>query len=414
MEIGVVVHGPQIVDTGYAKKIINLLKSYGNVESKLGGTMGRTAVIDAELENTIDISRKLLPSESVKSFNQKDIVFLLNYGKSSTTGHAFGFKVYNKSDKAKMIQIERPGEEDGTLVIWDEDLINIGKKVAKELKIDIVFPKDIENKLFPKFKTQDPKSHSYLINEDETNRIKKDKSKIIQRQIAGVNANENIFINGVVVGESISKELILVSENNKLLDIKGGKIKEHGVEKLGEFDLTTAIVKTGLLRRSKVKARIIDRENLKSTNNQSSSLVYNANSLVYKNSALYDKNPNHLKVAFVDHAAEDIYSVKDSDLVVCVGDDTTLVVSDILYRFSVPIIGITDGDLDKVVESGYKLPQSAIIELKSGWDDKIGLKVFKTIFKNNKLIKINDKTQLLADIMDIVKEHDCFVSLSLY
>ena len=50
MEIGVVVHGPNIIDSGYAKTIMDLLNSWGNVSARLGGTMGRTAVIDSSLE----------------------------------------------------------------------------------------------------------------------------------------------------------------------------------------------------------------------------------------------------------------------------------------------------------------------------------------------------------------------------
>ena len=52
-------------------------------------------------------------------------------------------------------------------------------------------------------------------------------------------------------------------------------------------------------------------------------------------------------VSYLSHAAEDIYRLRNADMVVTVGDDTTLVAADILYRFNVPIIGITDGDLDK-------------------------------------------------------------------
>ena len=47
MEIGVVVHGPNIIDSNWALKLINLLSGYGDVSARLGGTMGRTAVIDA-------------------------------------------------------------------------------------------------------------------------------------------------------------------------------------------------------------------------------------------------------------------------------------------------------------------------------------------------------------------------------
>ena len=61
LKIGVIVHGPTIIDKGYAKKIINLLSNYGVVSARLGGTMGRTAVIDASLENVINIEDKLLP-----------------------------------------------------------------------------------------------------------------------------------------------------------------------------------------------------------------------------------------------------------------------------------------------------------------------------------------------------------------
>ena len=61
MEIGVVVHGPNIIDSNWALKLINLLSGYGDVSARLGGTMGRTAVIDGSLEDIIDISKKLVP-----------------------------------------------------------------------------------------------------------------------------------------------------------------------------------------------------------------------------------------------------------------------------------------------------------------------------------------------------------------
>ncbi len=82
--------------------------------------MGRTAVIDAKLEDVIDISLKLLPSQSIDKISKdSDVVFLINYGKSIVTGHAFGYKVMSrcKSDP-NLIQIERPGESDGTVIPW--------------------------------------------------------------------------------------------------------------------------------------------------------------------------------------------------------------------------------------------------------------------------------------------------------
>ena len=140
MEIGVVVHGPGIVDSGWAKKIIDILSNFGNVHCRLGGTMGRTAVIDAGLEDVIDISLKLLPSQSLELFNREhaDVIFLLNYGKSPETGRVFGYKVFTHYFKQlsnedflatnhkslyessiPVIQIERPGEEDGAIISWN-------------------------------------------------------------------------------------------------------------------------------------------------------------------------------------------------------------------------------------------------------------------------------------------------------
>ena len=69
MKIGVVVHGPNIIDSNWALKLIDLLSGYGEVSARLGGTMGRTAVIDKSLEDIIDISKKLVPSDSLKLFN---------------------------------------------------------------------------------------------------------------------------------------------------------------------------------------------------------------------------------------------------------------------------------------------------------------------------------------------------------
>lgn len=59
-----------------------------------------------------------------------------------------------------------------------------------------------------------------------------------------------------------------------------------------------------------------------------------------------------------------MYKFRDCNLVITIGDDTTLISSDILYRFNIPIVGITDGDLDKVVENGFKTKIPLFLNLK--------------------------------------------------
>ena len=374
MKIGVVVHGPQMLDSGYAVKILDILRDYGTVKARLGGTMGRTAVIDAELEATIDISQKLLPSQSIDKFLDEDfdVIFLLDYGKSSVTGHAFGYKVSRrcKSDR-NVIQIERPGEPDGSVVPWGDQVVKFAGEISQILGLKIVTPEEIKAEM---------KDKTNCRQETGQDAIK------ICRKIAGVSPDENIFLNGIVVGRSTSSNVTLVAENGVITSIIGGKLKKHGVEKLGKVDLENAIVKTGLLRRSKVKPRILKSNKYAKSENE------------------YVKSENTFKwnVAYLNHAADDIYKLRGFDMVVTVGDDTTLVAADILYRFNVPIIGITDGDLDKVVEQGFKTDGSLIVELESGWDDVIGETIFLELFNGRESIEIENIENFKKEILQII------------
>ena len=363
MRIGVVVHGPNIIDSGYALKLIELLEGYGEVHARLGGTMGRTAVIDASLEDVIDITRKLVPSDSLKIFHDDnvDVIFLLNYGKSDVTGQVFGYKVYNHyEDKISkndipVIQIERPGEADGSVICWNGDL-EMAEELSQKLDLDIVTPEEVYE-----------------------NHIKQDNAGLNQRIVHGVSPGENIMVNSVVIGKTDSDKLTLIAKDNHIVDIVGGELKSHGLEKLGEVDLDSAIIKTGLLRHAKVTPRVIES----------------------------DKS-NEFKVAFLDHAGEDVYRFRDSNLVITVGDDTTLISSDILYRFDIPVIGITDGDLDKVVEDGFKVKDSIIFEVESGFDDICGQNIKRELFGGGEVsFDFTDIKDVFSKVEEIIKNINC-------
>ena len=363
MRIGVVVHGPNIIDSGYALMLINLLRQYGDVYARLGGTMGRTAVIDASLENVIDISRKLVPSDSLKIFYDDgvDVIFLLNYGKSDVTGQVFGYKVYNHfTDKISdnnipVIQIERPGEADGSIIAWNNDL-DIVNELSERLNLAIITPEEVYD-----------------------NHIRQDNVGVNQRVVHGASPGENIMVNSVVIGKTNSDRLVLIAKDKHIVDIVGGELKEHGLEKLGEVDLESAIIKTGLLRNAKVKPRVLDKE-----------------------------KPEEFKVTFLDHAGEDVYRFRDSSVVITVGDDTTLISSDILYRFDIPVVGITDGDLDKVVADGFKVKDSIIFEVESGFDDICGQHIKSEIFNGNQVTyDFSDISELEEKIVEIINNINC-------
>ena len=426
MEIGVVVHGPGIVDSGWAKKIIDILSNFGNVRCRLGGTMGRTAVIDAGLEDVIDISLKLLPSQSLELFNREhaDVIFLLNYGKSPETGRVFGYKVFTHYFKQisnedflatnhkplyessiPVIQIERPGEEDGSIISWN---VILNEQLAKSRKskralLGLGNKNMIESlsfnfeELFDGLKaaldlievTPEEVVSQYLSNNQESEDEKSIErllesyddygtSHYTYRKIHGVSPEENIFINGIVVGYSNADSIVLVARDGMIVDIINGTMKYHGLEKLGPVDLERVIVKTGLLRKSEdVTPRILSHNEI---------LVHDTERNLYSGEISEDEYS--FKVAYVDHAAYDIYKFKDFDLVVTIGDDTSLVASDILYRFNIPIIGITDGDLDKVVENGFVNERSTFIEVSSGFDDIVGHYINEVIFMSKDTLEI--------------------------
>lgn len=426
MEIGVVVHGPGIVDSGWAKKIIDILSNFGNVRCRLGGTMGRTAVIDAGLEDVIDISLKLLPSQSLELFNREnvDVIFLLNYGKSPETGRVFGYKVFNHYFKQisnedflatnhkplyessiPVIQIERPGEEDGSIISWNTELneqlaksrkskralLGLGKKNMIEslsfnfeelfdglraaLDLIEVTPEEVVSDYFSNNQEiEDERSIERILESYEDYST----CNYTYRKIHGVSPDENIFVNGIVIGYSNADSIVLVARDGMIVDILNGTIKYHGLDKLGPVDLERVIVKTGLLRKSEdVSPRIVSHNDIS---------VHDTERNLY--SGEISDDDYSFKVAYVDHAAYDIYKFKDFDLVVTIGDDTSLVASDILYRLGIPIIGITDGDLDKVVENGFVNENSTFIEVSSGFDDIVGHYIHDELFLSKDTLEV--------------------------
>ncbi|WP_292460375.1 DUF2117 domain-containing protein [Methanothermococcus sp.] len=361
MDIGMVIHGPEIIDTGYAKKILNILKDFSNeynihvnIRAKLGGTMGRVAVIDNNLQDVIDISEKLVPSMSLKKLGDNDILILMNYGKSKETGHTFGKIVVERSGIYKpIIQIERPGEKDGTILIWNKDKYNMNN-INKNLNLLIEY-------LSKKLNLNIEECISNGLNIwNEGNRL--------FRKIHGVDIGEPVMINGIVVGRAKGAPVILVSENNRLIDIINGEVKWHGVEKLGEINLKSAIVKTGILRRHPSNT------NRNKKNNTIKKITM--------------KKTNHKgEIIFVNHAGEDVLEKiknKNVSTVITVGDDTTIICGDILARFGIKIIGITDGDRDDILKNPMITEGSNIFLIKNCKDDDVG-KMLEEKLKNKKL-----------------------------
>jgi hypothetical protein len=355
MKISLVIHGPEVIDSGEAKIVLEKLSLLGEVKAELGGTMGKTAVLDAGLENVIDTTRHLKPSACIEFFFEtSDLICLLNRGKTLETGRIFGSKVASRlknPEKKPLIQIESPGCSFGKLIPLNKKAASCIEKLSRAFGLPAENPLNFYNPISIETCSQTGKTR-------------------ITREISGVFPGENIFVNGIVVGKALSSEIRIISENGFITAIEGGEIKEHGLEKLHNYekrdsiDLAGAWIKSGDIRRSSSLLPAARKENFSARKSISLS------------------GPGTGKVVLIDHAAEKSYELAaGAELAVTVGDDTTAIAGDILYRLGIPIIGITDGDCDNVVCKTKALKGSIILKLAQGSDDIAGRRVKQELFK---------------------------------
>jgi hypothetical protein len=160
---------------------------------------------------------------------------------------------------------------------------------------------------------------------------------------------------------------------SRIKQIKGAEKKPHGLEKLSNVDLTSAIIRSGHIRRTAAKPRT-----LKCRGNGA---------------------------ALIDHSAEDAFETAEGACIaVTVGDDTTAIAGDILSRMGIPIIGIVDGDLDGLSHRTVMPKGSVIIQVEHGYDDVVGRQIKEEIFheKSRATIRAGDLAEM---VMEIAGEH---------
>ena len=318
MKIGLVLHGPEVIDTKKAASILSYLRKKGEVEARLGGTMGAAAVFDAGMEAEIQIRRELVSTALKDMARYLDILYIASCGKTRKSGLAFGKIAVERArinPVRPLIQID-----DGFVVVWNEEGRERAKEDAQALGHDLI----------------DCSHRSGTEGGD-------------WRKVHGVQRGENVWINGFVIGKAISDEVWVGSENGVLV-LKGIDIKQHGIEKLGNVDPMKAVIRSGSVRRTSGPNRAgkLDEGN---------------------------------KVILVDHEAEESYfRARGAKAAVTVGDDTTCITGSLLYRLGVPVVGIVDDDEDGICKERTAAPGSLVITLNPGNDDLVGLMVKEKIF----------------------------------
>ncbi|MHC1630983.1 MAG: DUF2117 domain-containing protein [Methanotrichaceae archaeon] len=346
-KIGMVIHGPEVIDSGFAMTAIRCLENLGKVTAILGGTMGRVAVIDAGLEDLIEISQREMPSQSIRRIlSSVDAVVLLNQAKTKETGMAFGQTVAARSNPSKpFLQVDFGGLFVALLAGESEEF---AETVASDLGLDLVVPSS--------FRT----------------RIER-KGQVVKRSLVGAEPGENISVNGTVIAKAVKNSVEILAQDGKIVEIKGAEPKMHGLEKLPLIDLEKAVLRSGDIRRTENAPR-----------------------------SLKCHDHDH-EVALIDHAAEDTFeTAKGAKVVVTVGDDTTAIAGDILSRLGIPQIGIVDGDPDELSHKTVAPSRSTIIKVRPGCDDIVGSQVKTKIFGGKCRMHLNG--QGIEDLARKVKQ----------
>jgi hypothetical protein len=318
MRYGLVVHGPEVIDSGAVAEVLDLLSSAGEVSATLGGAMGLAALLDAGLEDRVKVVPRQLVSVALLDMDAwADAVVLLNRSKNRESGMAFGRMVVGRvADRLTkpLVQLD-----DGFCVRWRDGPVGDVDRIIAAQSLEVV---PVPAIAFP-----------------ERDR----------RTVSGVIPGESIWINGTVVGRATSPAVEIIA-NDGALSFRGMAVKEHGLEKLKHVDLGRAIIRSGSVRRTASRAR---------QNGQASGD----------------------RVILVDHRAEDsIFRARGARAAVTVGDDTTRISASLLARLGVPVIGITDGDEDGICPDRQAAPGSLVFRLRPGNDDQLGARVRAELF----------------------------------
>ncbi len=328
--IGLVIHGPEIIDSGELTDLVRILDEIGPVHVLTGGTMARVAVLDSPLKTLVDITRKMHTSDALSYFSNKNVIVLANCGKTSATGTFFGQIVSSRVDRS-IIQVERPRARDGQVILWhgtDGDKADVVKRAAQYLADALAVTLH-----------KTPKKTMVVEHTGETD----------SRAVHGAQPGECILIEGTVVGTVVDTEVAVVARDGRIVDIRGAVIKGHGLDKIGRVDLETAYIKTGYLRRySRAQCR--------------------------SNAVVPARHLERGKAVIINHAADRAFEVVDENTIcaITIGDDTTAICSDILSRIGVPVVGITDGDADGIYHTACTVQGSLVIRLEGESDDDIG------------------------------------------
>ena len=232
--IGILFHGSEVFDSGWARRIVHAFSEIAPLRCVLAGTMGQTAAIDSGLPDIHCPGGQ--PSQILRELQNSAIeVIFANYGKSESSGLLHGAMVAAKAGNP-LVHIEcssglyvefNPGSRPRVIQTLEQQLGLRKHKTAAN-----------------------PASFW-----EENGRT--------YRRITTAAAGDFVLVEGIIVGRATGEEIVIECENGHICRVGGTEIKTHGLEKLERLcciDLKSVkLATTRTLRQTDRTPRIIKR-----------------------------------------------------------------------------------------------------------------------------------------------------------
>jgi hypothetical protein len=209
--IVLVIHGPEIFDSGAVMEIVRLLDPSRLI---VAGVMARTAAEESGLSCEYP---GLPPSVVMKEIREPAI--LANQGKTPDSGRIFGEIVASRLERKGLLQIELSGRR---VFCWGRPVDDLALGIAALTGCEAV-----------SMEIPDP--------------VRDPGTRIIRGCVRG----EPVYVNGIVIGKASGEEVVLRSDGEDVIPVSGLIAKSHGLEKLrrlGRVDISRAWCKSGSVR----------------------------------------------------------------------------------------------------------------------------------------------------------------------
>lgn len=329
MRICLRLHTPGIFDSGWAPKVIEALRLQGEVEAVVTGTTGITAMIDAGMEGEVKAVREKWSDLLLAEKKVPDYAVTASHSVDQERLKAECFHISKKYPGLMLVGIDTNCR---VVVPWVRGTEGFAARLAKDLGFALGTSQDY--------------GKTHWGDEDRE-----------YRRVLAAAPGEWLLIDGRVVGRVRSKDVVVIATKGEVTGIMGADLKGDGLEKLGRVSLKDAKISSLKTLRGPVAKRR-GRE-----------------------------VPKGGKIALIDHSGYAVYEYLGMGLAgaVTVGDDTTAVVGDILYRYGIPVVGLTDGDPDGLVSGELYAPGS--MSLRVIGDDEFGIAVREEVFGGKLVIE---------------------------